>query len=408
MRRLRIALVISSLVLVVGLSAQSSDRQYVRLAPTGLGPVSAAVTVGGIVYVSGIMATNMQGAITAQTEQVFEVLRGVLAQADSSLDNIAHVNVFLQRPFQDLAAFDEAYRNHFTGDLPARTVMASNLTRLGALVEMQVTAIPNGGERRVITPSGWRQDPNYSYAIQSGDTLFMSSMKPRDNRDFSPAPPVDSSDPSPHVTVAMANASEVLEAAGMTIHDAVTSRVLVRDGSQPLNNNMNATYSAHWHPEPALGGKPARMRYRGGLPERERYEFEVTFVAVKGESPREVVMPPGRSEGGCCPPAIKVGNRLWISGGTGHTEENAGDVRAQTTENMARLASVLKYAEFSFEDVVHVEVELTNPSVIDGHNDALLSIFPFNPPIRTLWGVPSLNHPDALIEMGLMAVRPAR
>ena len=39
-----------------------------------------------------------------------------------------------------------------------------------------MVAIPTGGERVVITPAGWSTANPYSYAIRSGDTLFLSGM----------------------------------------------------------------------------------------------------------------------------------------------------------------------------------------------------------------------------------------
>ena len=59
----------------------------------------------------------------------------------------------------------------------------------------------------------------------------------------------------------------------------------------------------------------------------------ITFVAIKGSSPREVIIParPDGTPGQAGPnysPAIKVGNRLFVSGGTGTTDANKGDMKA--------------------------------------------------------------------------------
>ena len=68
MRVFKTALVVS--LAVVGLSAQSGGKQYVPPA-SGQG-YSQAVNVGGFVYVSGMMATDVTGDITAQTKQIFQ------------------------------------------------------------------------------------------------------------------------------------------------------------------------------------------------------------------------------------------------------------------------------------------------------------------------------------------------
>ena len=41
-------------------------------------------------------------------------------------------------------------------------------------------AVPKGGERVVIHPAGWVKSPNpYSYAIRTGDTLFLAGLVSR-------------------------------------------------------------------------------------------------------------------------------------------------------------------------------------------------------------------------------------
>ena len=44
--------------------------------------------------------------------------------------------------------------------------------------------------------------------------------------------------------------------------------------------------------------------------------------------------------------AIRVGNRLYLSGITGNTPANKGDVKAQTTEVLARVGRTLQAAGF--------------------------------------------------------------
>ena len=51
---------------------------------------------------------------------------------------------------------------------------------------MSMVAIPTGGERVVVTPAGWTTANPYSYAIRSGDTLFMSGMISRNPKDNAP------------------------------------------------------------------------------------------------------------------------------------------------------------------------------------------------------------------------------
>ena len=50
-----------------------------------------------------------------------------------------------------------------------------------------MVAVPNGAERTVIHPNDWTASPNpYSYAISTGDTLFLSGLVPRNGSDNTP------------------------------------------------------------------------------------------------------------------------------------------------------------------------------------------------------------------------------
>ncbi len=94
-----------------------------------------------------------------------------------------------------------------------------------ALVEMAIVAIPNGGERVVIMPTGWSTANPYSYAIRSGDTLFMSGMISRGTKDNTPI----EGDIAAQTKTVMANAGELLKAAGFGFEHVVASRVYITD-----------------------------------------------------------------------------------------------------------------------------------------------------------------------------------
>ena len=94
-----------------------------------------------------------QGDIRAQTKAVIESMSQVLQKAGSSLANVASVHVYLTKA-DDFAAMNEVYRTFWVKDPPVRTTIVSDLVLAGGLVEMSMVAVPNGGERVVIHPSG--------------------------------------------------------------------------------------------------------------------------------------------------------------------------------------------------------------------------------------------------------------
>ena len=149
----------------------------------------------------------------------------MLQKAGSSLANVASVHVYLTKA-DDFAAMNEVYRTFWTKDPPVRTTIVSDLVIPGALVEMSMVAVPNGGERVVIHPSDWIKSPNpYSYGIRSGDTLFLSGLVSRNGKDNS----VVEGDMTTQTKTVLDNAAQILKAAGMSFDNVVSSRVFITD-----------------------------------------------------------------------------------------------------------------------------------------------------------------------------------
>ena len=402
MRMFRIA--VTTMCLAAGLSAQSgsTSKQFVRPLPGQTPPYSLGIKAGGAIYLAGQLPTDekgnlVQGDIAVQAKQVFDNLRAVLQQAGSSLDNAVSATVMLQNA-ADFPALDQIYRQQFKGEPPARTTIIGSMVRAGALLEIQVTAVPNGAERKVILPPGWMKPTSpYSYAIRSGDTLYMSGLVSRNGKDNSQV----QGDIATQTKTIMGNAGEILEAAGMSYGDLATGRVALRDMAQFAP--MNDVYRTYWEKD-----RPARVSCQAAPP--GTFDVEITFMAIKGSSPREVIIPsradgtPGTA-GPNFSPAIKVGNRLFISGGTGATEANAGDMKAQTIETLARFGPALKAAGFSYKDIVSSDVYVTDVQKFNDMNDGYRPTFPTDPPVRATVGVGRLAGANALVEIMVTAVK---
>jgi aminoacrylate peracid reductase len=279
-------------------------------------------------------------------------------------------------------------------------VIIGDMIRPGALLEIQVTAVPRGAERKAILPRGWKKPASpYSYAMKSGDTLYMSGLVSTN--------PITNSrvegDIASQVKTAMANAGAILQSAGMSYGDIAAGRVALRDTVAHFQP-MNDVYRTYWEKNP-----PARISYQSEL--RDGADVEISFVAIKGSSPREVIVPPrpDGSPGQLNPnfsPGIKVGNRLFTSGGTGTTGTNVGDMKGQTAETLSRLGRTLQAAGFEFKDVVTSDVFLTDVSKLDQMNEAYRPVFPTDAPTRATVGVNRFANINVLIEITLMAAKP--
>lgn len=113
-------------------------------APAAIGPYTQAKIVGNMVYSSGQIAIvpatgNLaDGGIEAQTKQVCENLKAVLAEAGSDITKVVKTTCFL-KDIGDFAAFNAVYGEYFTGK-PARSCVGGLSLPKGALVEVEVIA----------------------------------------------------------------------------------------------------------------------------------------------------------------------------------------------------------------------------------------------------------------------------
>lgn len=366
-------------------------REIVTTGPAPVGPYSPAVKAGGFIYLSGTIAQDDTGKLAddgnvpAQTRRIIERMRTILEASGSSLEQVVAATVYL-RSAGDFQAMNDAYRAFWPKDPPTRTTVIADLV-LGADVEISMIAVPDGAERTPIHPASWMKSPNpYSYAIKSGDTVFLSGLVPRNGRDNS----VVSGDMKTQTRAVMDNAGELLAAAGMSHANIVSARVYLPDTTD--FQQMNEVYRSYFTSVPP----PARATVKAGLA-GSQYAVEMTFIA--SSSPREAINPgPNLSA------AIKAGNRLYASGVLGNTPENAGDAAAQTRETMAKIRKTLASAGYTPADVVDSLVYLTDLSLFPQMNQEYAAFFGKDFPARATV-VAGLVSAGAVVEIMVTAVR---
>ena len=115
--------------------------------PKRVGPFSHAVKAGGFLFVTGQMPTLIndptkliEGDIISQTHQVMKNLKNVLTAANSSLNEVVFVRIYLVN-FQDFDKMNTVYESYFASDkLPARTCIGVSGLAVGASVEIDLIA----------------------------------------------------------------------------------------------------------------------------------------------------------------------------------------------------------------------------------------------------------------------------
>lgn len=371
--------------------------------PAPVGPYSPAVKAGGLIHVSGTLAQDPSGAVVgkgdvrAQTRRILERTREVLAAAGSSLDQAVAVTVFL-RSQADFAAMNEVYREFWTKDPPTRTTVISDLVLADALVEMSMIAVPNGAERVVIHPSTWMKSPNpYSYAIRTGDLLFLAGLVARSGRDNT----FVEGDVAAQTKTLLDNAAELLGAAGMGPQNVVSAKVYLPDlaGFQQMNSAYRGFFAAA---SSSPSAPPARATVQAGLAGPQA-RVEITMVAT---SARREAIADGRPVNPNLSAAIRAGNRVYVSGMLGNTGDNNGDAAKQTAETLARIRQALQAAGCTPADVVDAVVYLTDVKNFAAMNDAYRPFFENGFPARTTIGA-GLVVPDGLVEIMVTAERGA-
>lgn len=110
--------------------------------PRAIGPYSTAVIHGDTCYLSGVIpvvpATGKlaEGDAAAQARQVFENMKTILAELNSSMADVLKTTVFLQ----DLGSFGDVnavYAEYFGPNYPARSCVEVAKLPMGALVEVE-------------------------------------------------------------------------------------------------------------------------------------------------------------------------------------------------------------------------------------------------------------------------------
>jgi 2-iminobutanoate/2-iminopropanoate deaminase len=116
-------------------------------APTPIGPYNHIAKVENLITIGGVAGTDPEtgevaGAdVGAQTRQILKNMSVLLTSANSNLQHVIHVNVFLLH-MSDFEEMNRAYAECMGAHRPARTVIGVHeLPKPGVLLTMNLTAV---------------------------------------------------------------------------------------------------------------------------------------------------------------------------------------------------------------------------------------------------------------------------
>ena len=117
-------------------------------APTPVGHYSQAIIYGGLVFVSGQLGIDPAdprkplGSVETQTEQVLENIRQILRAANSDLNRVLKMTVYVS----DISLWDAVnatYKRVMGEHRPARAVVPTKELHSGYQVEIEAIAASN-------------------------------------------------------------------------------------------------------------------------------------------------------------------------------------------------------------------------------------------------------------------------
>ena len=116
-------------------------------APAAIGPYSQAIQVGNLVYTSGQIPIDpstgslVEGGVKEQARQSLLNVKALLEEAGLTMSNVVKTTVFMA-DMNDFAEMNAVYAEFFTEPYPARSAVAVKTLPKGALVEIEVIAVP--------------------------------------------------------------------------------------------------------------------------------------------------------------------------------------------------------------------------------------------------------------------------
>jgi reactive intermediate/imine deaminase len=297
------------------------------------------------VFVPATAAPDATADVTRQTTLALAAVDKRLRAERASLADAVVLTVYLRKA-SDFAAMNTAYRDAWQGAPATRTTVVAELLTPGALVEIAAVAVRAGSDRRVVHPASWMASPNpYSYAIRTGETLFLSGLVARNGKDNS----VVAGDTAAQTRAVMENARELLEAAGLSFPHVVSARAFLTDLKD--FGAFNRVYREY-----AGSDRPARATVGAALT-NNAYSVEVTFIAsAAAREAIEIAAQPNPNLSA----AVKAGGSLYLSGLLAEADALTGDATTQTRDINRKIEMILGKAGMTKGDVRDLLVYVTD------------------------------------------------
>ena len=196
---------------------------------------SKAVITDDLVFVAGQLALDpssgtkelvSKGDPAGEARQALKNVQSILEASGSSLDNVVKVTVLLNS-IESYAAVNEAYKEFFKSNPPARAAFEVKQLPLSGEVEIYCTAVKNNGVRNII--AGRSAVPVYSPAIIATEkkVIFVSGQVALNPENTTSKELVGGDDVAKQAAQAISNLKKVLESSGTTLANVCKVNIFI-------------------------------------------------------------------------------------------------------------------------------------------------------------------------------------
>ena len=357
---------------------------------------------------TGLIVT---GGIKEQTKQCLDNIKAIVESIGHIMDDVVKLNVFVKN-IADVDAVNDVYSSFFNSYLPTRTTVAvAALPINDALV--QIDAVISNGEG---TPS---QEPcDLIKLVRNTDNAPQSALSTQTvafshYNNVSAQLPIDpttgqivSGGIKEQTGQCLQNIKAILESIDVPFDDIVKVNIFLKD----LNDieAVNEIYSTYF-PDSAIARAVAYVPARSvvaasALPMDALVQIDAVVSHGDGTPPQEVedrhgiVIKANNTDSAPISPYYTqtvafshynhIAAQLPLDPKTGKVV--AGDVKAQTKQCLDNIKAIVESIDHVMDDVVKVNVQLTDIADIDAVNDVYATYFQDELPARTTIGVTSI------------------
>ena len=236
-------------------------------------------------------------------------------------------------------------------------------------------------DHQAVSPPAIKVIGPYSPGLLTKDFLYVSGQGAKDAKGDIPTTL------EAQLHQCFENVKTVVEAAGLTMQHVVYTQVYLTDATD--EGPLNTVWKQFFPTQP-----PARSTI--GVAKLPATPVEMNAVAVRDLSKKQTIAPPGYPASSPLSPAVRAGDRVYLSGFLGrdiNTGQIPADPTAQVDLALDRMQAALKAAGLDFRNMVFVNPYLTANLPMGVMNRAYAKRFEYgNTPARAtieVAGLPS-------------------